>query len=85
MSKSKVSKSAAKVISDIIYETLKQCKTADERRTLVNLNDQIIKARYADESISYESCEIMIDCFKREKVECDKSTEKIKLQVAERV
>ena len=69
MSKSKISLTAAKVFSDIIYETLLQCKTSDERRTLVNLNDNIIKAKYRDELISYEVMEEMIECFNREREE----------------
>ena len=68
MAKSKISVTAAKVISDIIYETLKNCTNVEQRRAIVELNNQIIKKRYEDEDISYESCEAMINCFDRERV-----------------
>ena len=67
MSKSKVSITAAKVISDIIYETLKKCQNVEQRRALITLNDEIIKSRHQDETMGYEQQEIMINCFERER------------------
>jgi len=68
MRKSKVSKTAAKVLSDAIYDTLKCCANADERRTLVNLNNNIIK-QWDLGNVSMESVDIMVDCFDRERAE----------------
>ena len=69
MAKSKISKTAAKVFSDLLYETLKQCRTPEQREVLINLNDNIIRRRYKEEDISYESCDTMINCFDRERAE----------------
>ena len=69
MSKSKISLTAAKVFSDIIYETLQQTTNSENRRTLVNLNDNIIKAKYRDGLISYEVMEAMTQCFERERID----------------
>ena len=77
MRKSKISKTAANVFSDIMYETLKKCKTADERRVLINLNDEIIKQRYQNETIGDDSCEIMINCFDRERADLEETTKKL--------
>ena len=68
MRKSKISKTAAKVISDAIYDTLKCCNNPDERRTLVNLNNNIIK-QWNIGNVSMESVDIMVDCFDRERAD----------------
>ena len=71
MAKSKISKTAAKVVSDLLYETLQECKSPEQRAVLVALNDKIIKRRYETQDISYESCEAMIDCFDRERAKTE--------------
>jgi hypothetical protein len=68
MRKSKVSKTAAKVISEAIYDTLKCCKNKDQRETLINLHGNIIK-QWDLGNISMENVDIMIDCFDREQAE----------------
>ncbi len=77
MRKSKISKTAANVFSDILFETLKKCETAEERKVLINLNNEIIKQRYQNETISYESSEIMINCFDRERAMFDDRLKKV--------
>jgi hypothetical protein len=66
MRKSKVSKTAAKVIAVAISDTLNLCRTPEERAVLVNLNNNIIK-QWDIGNISMESVDIMVDCFDRER------------------
>ena len=68
MARSKVSKTAAKVISDAIYDTLKNRNTPTERAVLNNLNSNLIK-QWDLGNISLENSNIITDCFERERAE----------------
>ena len=61
MRKSKVSKTAAKVVLEAICDTLKECRTPEERAVISRLNSNLIKQwdkgnMRIDESMLITSC-----------------------------
>ena len=70
MAKSKISKTSANLISDILYETLKRTISPEQREVLLVIHDEIIR-EWDRGNISMEQSLILTNCFDREKEETE--------------
>lgn len=55
----------AGIISDFIYDTLKQCKTPEERAVIIKLNSNIVK-QWDKKNMKLEQCNLIVNSFERE-------------------
>lgn len=61
-------KKQQQLLLDVFYDTLKECKTPEERGVLCKLNSNFVKA-YSQGKIKSDELDFITSCFDREKKE----------------